>query len=70
MDQARLGIDDRDVDDLGFEDLPDPVADEVVHRLHVEMLGQAPLHVVDERELGVALAGFLEQSGVLERDRE
>ncbi len=47
-----------------------PVADEVVHRLHLEVLGEASLDVVDERELGVALTGLLEQPGVLERDAE
>ena len=33
----------RDVDDLGVEDLAGAVADEVVHRLHVELRGQALL---------------------------
>jgi hypothetical protein len=46
------------------------VADQVVHALHLEVLGEAPLDVVDERELGVALTGLLEQPRVLERDAE
>ena len=46
------------------------LADEVVHRLHLEVLGQATLHVIDERELGVPLSRLLEQPGVLERDAE
>ena len=61
---------DADVDDLGVEDLLDPVADQVVHRLHLEVLGETPLHVVDQRELGVPLAGLLEQPSVLERDAQ
>ena len=61
----------RDVHDLGVEDLPDPVADEVVHRLHARgSPASAPLDVVDQRELGVPLAGLLEQPRVLERDAE
>ena len=59
-----------DIDHLRVEDLTESVADEVVHRLHLEVLGEPALHVVDERELGVALAGLLEQPGVLERDAE
>ena len=59
-----------DVDHLRVEDLMEPVADEVVHRLHLEVLGQAALDVVDQRELGVALPGLLEQPGVLERDAQ
>ena len=64
-----------DVDDLGVEDLLDLVADEVVHRLHVELGGQALLDAVDDRQLGGALVGLgqealglVEQAGVLERD--
>ena len=59
-----------DVDDLRVEDLLQAVPDEVVHRLHLEVLGQAALNVVDERELGVALSRLLEQARVLERDAE
>ena len=37
VDRAGLAVEDPDVDDLGVEDLLDLVADEVVHRLHVEL---------------------------------
>ena len=47
MDEIRLAIEDPDVDDLGVEDRLDPLANEVLHRLHVELLGEAPLDVVD-----------------------
>ena len=63
-------VEDLDIDDLRVEDLLDPVADQVVHRLHLEVLGEAALDVVDERELGVALPGLLEQPSVLERDAQ
>ena len=73
---ARV-IEDPDVDDLGVEDLADLVADEVVHRLHVELGGEALLDAVDDRQLGCALVGLGEQSlrlveqpGVLERDAQ
>src|SRR5205814_1177472 len=38
------------------------VADGVVDRLDVEFRGERRLHAVDDRELGVALLGFLQQS--------
>ena len=41
-DPLGLPVDDRDVDDLGVEDLLDLVTDEVVHRLHVEFAGRGP----------------------------
>ena len=41
--------------DLGVEDLLDLVADQVVHRLHVELGGEALLDAVDDRQLGRAL---------------
>ena len=63
--------------DLGVEDVADFFADEIEDGLHVELGGQALLHAVDQRELGVALFGFLEQAlglieeaGILQRDRE
>src|SRR4029453_16720716 len=59
-----------DIDYLGVEDLTESVPDEVVHRLHLEVLGQAALHIVDQGELGVALPSLFEQTGVLERDAE
>ena len=52
---------DPDVDDLGVEDLLDLVADEVVHRLHVELGGEPCLDAVDDRQLGGALVGLGQQ---------
>ena len=69
-DLPARAIDYADVDDLCVEDLLDPIADQVVHRLHLEVLREAALHVVDEGELGVPLPGLLEQPGVLERDAQ
>ena len=69
-DQAGRLVEEADVDDLGVEDLLDPVAHEVVHRLHIEALGQSALDVVDQRELGAALAGLVDQPGPLERRRD
>ena len=63
-------VEDLDIDDLRVEDLLDPIADQVIHRLHLEPFGEPPLHVVDERELGVPLSGLLEQTRVLERDAQ
>ena len=60
-DEARLAVDDADVDDVGIEDLEHGVADEVVHRLHVEPPGEAVLDPVDHRQLGGALIGLGEQ---------
>ena len=54
-DEAGIAIDHRDVDRLRIEDLADLVADEVVHRLHVELRDEALLDAVDDRELGRAL---------------
>ena len=55
------------------EDLGDLVADEVVHRLGVEPLGEALLDAVDDRQLGGALVALgeeplrlVEQARVLE----
>ena len=39
--ELRVGVEDADVDDLRVEDAVDLVADQVVHRLHVELGGQA-----------------------------
>ncbi len=66
-----------DVDRVGVEDLVDLVAHQLVHRLHVELGGEALLDAVDDRQLGGALVGLgeqplrlVEQPGVLERDTE
>ena len=69
-DLTRGRVHHSDVHRLRVEDLCEAVPYEVVHRLHLEVLGEAALDVVDERELGVALPGLLEQPGVLERDAE
>ncbi len=50
--------------------LLDPVADQVIHRLGVEVLREASLNVVDERQLGVPLPRLFEQAGVLERNAQ
>ena len=61
-DHAGFAVDDADVDDLGVEDLADLVPDQLVHRLHVEVLGEAALHAVDDRELGSPLVGLGQES--------
>ena len=66
-----------DHDDLGVEDLAHLVADEVVHRLHVELGGQALLDAVDDGQFRRALVRLaeqplrlVEQAGVLQRRAE
>ena len=73
-DLVSFPIDDSDVHHLGIEDRLDLVADEVVHRLHVELLRQPFLHAVDDGQFGRALIRFrqqslrrVEQAGILER---
>ena len=68
--ETRRRIENGDVDDLRIEDLLDPVADQVVHRLRLEILGEPALNVVDERQLRIALAAVIEQASVLERDAQ
>ena len=63
-------VDERDIDDLRVEDLLDFVADQVVHGLAIEPLGEPGLNAVDDRELGGAAARLVPQSGVLEGHRE
>src|SRR5204863_51296 len=60
--QPRRGVDREDRDNLRVEDLGDLVADEVVHRLYVELLGQPALDGVDDGELGCSLIGLGEQA--------
>src|SRR5262245_32999391 len=67
MEQPGRLVEDGDVDDLRVEDLLDTIAYELVHRLHVEVHRQASLHVVDQREFGVALTGVVDQPCPLER---
>jgi len=52
VDEPGVAIDDADVDDLGVENRLDPIAHEVVHRLHLEALRQPALDVVDQCQLG------------------
>ena len=68
--QAGRLVVDADVDDLRVEDLLEPVANEVVDRLLVELAGDRRLHAVDQRELRVALPGLVDEPRVLERDTE
>ena len=63
-------VEHRDQDGLGVEDLLDLVADEVVDRLRVELAGDRRLDAVDQRELGVSLAGLVDEARVVERDAE
>ena len=65
--QARRLVVDGDVDDLGVEDLPDPVADGVVDRLQLELAGDGVLDAVDQRQLGVPLPRLVHEPRVLER---
>src|SRR4029453_6169129 len=61
-----LGVD-RDVAHLRAEDVADPVADDVVDRLQLELAGKSFLHAVDQRELGVPLPRLLDRSRAGER---
>ena len=72
-----LEVENADIHDLGVKDLLDLVTDQVVHRLHVKLLGEALLDAVDDRQLGSALVclreqalGLTEQSGILEGDAQ
>ena len=73
--QVGLPVVDPDIDDLGVEDLADLVADQVIHRLHVELGREALLDARDDRQLGRSLVGLgqepprlVEQARVLERN--
>ena len=55
-------IHDADVHDLGVEDLPTLVTDEVVHRLHVKVRGESLLDAVDHGKFRRALVSLLEQA--------
>ena len=74
-DRVRRAVDDRDVDDLGVEHVAQLVADEVVHRLEIDLRGKPLLDAVDDLELrgslvrlGEQALGRVDQAGVLERD--
>ena len=75
VDQPVRLVEDPDVQHLRIEDLAQPLAHEVVHRLDVELRGEALLDLVDDRQLRRPLVGvgeealcLVEQAGVLERD--
>ena len=59
---SGVPVEDADVHDLRVEDLLDLVADQVVHRLHVQVLGEALLDAGDDRQLGGALIGLGQQA--------
>src|ERR1700694_5335960 len=49
-------------DYIGSEYFTDLVADQIVDGLHLQFRRQTFLHAVDDRELGVALLGLLQQA--------
>ena len=51
---------------LDLEDRPDALADELDDRGEVQLLGQRAADLVDQRQLGVALAGLLDGAGAAE----
>ena len=57
-DQPGFHIEYSDIDDLSVENLLDLVADELVHPLHVDLLGKTALNTVDHRQLCGALVGL------------
>ena len=62
MHHLRFRVVDADAYVCLVEDLADLVADRVVDALDVELGGERLLHAVDDRELGGALLGLLEQA--------
>ena len=70
MHHSRFGVVDAYACVCLVEDIADLVADRVVDALDVELGGQRCLHAVDDRELGVALLGLLQQAlGLVEKLR-
>ena len=74
-DKVSRDVVDGDVHGLRIEDLVDLLADQVVHRLHVELGGKALLDAVDDCQLSCPLISLgqepfrlVEQSRVLESD--
>src|SRR5439155_10725438 len=57
--QIGFRIKQRDPDHVRIEYFANLVADQIVDRLHLQLRGQTFLHAVDDRQLGVALLGFL-----------
>ncbi len=70
LDPVRLGVVHRDVHQVGREGVAHQVADEVVHPVEVELGGHGLADLVDGRQLRHALAGLVDQAGVLERDAQ
>ena len=77
VDRVRHRVVNANADVSLIEDLANLVADGVIDSLHVEFGRERLLHAIDDRKLGVALLGFLqealrlvEQAGVLERAAE
>ena len=73
LDQVRVMrepgrfVERRDRDDLGIEDVADPVPDGVVDRPRVELARDRLLHAGDQRQLGVPLPRLVHEPRVLER---
>jgi len=60
VDQIRHGIIDANTHIAVVKNLADLVADRIVDALNVQFRGECGLNTVDDRQLGVALLGFLE----------
>ena len=60
VDQVRLRIIDTNTHITVAKDLADLVADRIVDALNVQFRGKRSLNAVDDRQLGVALLGFLQ----------
>ncbi len=76
-DEVRLPVVRGDVQILDMEQLSDALADELVHRRHLELPGERRADLVDDRELGGALFRLreealclVEQAGVLQGDAQ
>ena len=61
---------DRDAHDLSVKDLPQPVSDELVDRVRVELAGDRRLDAVDQCQLCVALPRLVDELSVLECDTQ
>ncbi len=72
--RPSVRVDDADAHIRVVEEVPDLIADQVVYGLHVQLRRQPLLHAVNDRQLGGALLGlleqplcFIEQASVLQR---
>ena len=70
LDPVRLAVVHGDVDEVGLERVAHQVADQLVHRVEVELARQRLADLVDGRQLGHPLARLVDQAGVLERDAQ